>query len=66
MSKAMFTDIFGMYLPTELQEILKDCLVEKCELNIDERTIKALVRPENYINKNIKEAEKSLYNAKTA
>ena len=52
MSKAMFTDIFGMYLPTELQEILKDCLVEKCELNIDERTIKALVRPENYINKN--------------
>ena len=31
MSKAMFTDIFGMYLPTELQEIMKDYISQGLE-----------------------------------
>lgn len=51
MGKALFSDIFGMYLGDELNNKVKDCLVEKCNLDVENRSLNAVLQAEDYINK---------------
>lgn len=51
MAKALFSDIFGIYFGDELSEIIVGIRVEKCKLDIENRSLCAELRSEGYITK---------------
>ncbi len=51
MAKAAFADIFAAYLTDKLNEITQFSTIEKCELDLQGRTLNALIKSETYINR---------------
>lgn len=51
MSKPLFSDIFGMYLGDELNSLLSEAVLESCSLDMEERTVNAVIRSKLYINR---------------
>ena len=49
--KPLFSDIFGMYFGEEVNNILKESQIEKCNLDINKRTLQAEIKSNGYINK---------------
>lgn len=49
MSKPLFSDIFGVFPETETAELLSDSTVEKCSLDMENRTLEALLLSSCYI-----------------
>ncbi len=53
MAKPLFAEVFGGFIGGEALEKIKDAKVENCELNIDDRSLKVVLSPENYIERKI-------------
>ena len=52
MSKPLFSEIFGVFPDTETAELLENCTVESCNLDIDSRSLTVKFFNDIYINKN--------------
>ena len=53
MAKALFADIFGAYLNNDINNAVGKAYIEKCELDVENRTLNVQIEAENYINKSI-------------
>jgi len=53
MAKALFADIFGAYFNNDINNAVGKAYIEKCELDIENRTLNVQIEAENYINKAI-------------
>ncbi len=53
MSKPKFSDIFGVFPQKEIAEILENCIIEKCALQIEQRSISCLFFSDAYINRDV-------------
>ena len=51
MAKPLFSEIFGMYLGDELNSVVAECLLERCELDMENRSVEAVIRSDYYIDK---------------
>ena len=51
MEKPLFSEIFGMYLGDELNSVVAECLLERCELDMENRSVEAVIRSDYYIDK---------------
>jgi len=51
MAKANFSDLFGMYIPTEINEKVGNSVVEKCNLDIQSRSMKIEIKADFYIDR---------------
>ena len=49
MGKALFSEIFGAFVNTEIAGIFNKCEIERCSLETDERTLSLVLKSENYI-----------------
>lgn len=49
MSKALFSDIFGAFPDAETSELINNCIVDKCDLDIEARALNVQLKCENYI-----------------
>ncbi len=53
MAKPLFAEIFGGFIGEDALLKIKDAKVEICELNIDDRSLKLVLSPQNYIERKI-------------
>ena len=53
MAKALFADIFGAYFAQEVNDAVGTASIEKCELDIENRTLNVQMSSENYINREL-------------
>ena len=64
MGKALFSEIFGAFVNTEIAGIFNNCEIERCSLETDERTLSLVLKSENYITReNQKELNDALMGA---
>ena len=64
MGKPCFKEIFGCYFDEQLKNTIENSLVEKCELDIEKRSLNILLKPEGYVEKELqKKISNSLISA---
>lgn len=49
MSKALFSDIFDTGIPSDIAAEFKNCIIERCALDTEERTLNTVLKSEKYI-----------------
>lgn len=49
MSKALFSDIFDTGIPSDIAAEFKNCIIERCALDTEERTLNTALKSEKYI-----------------
>lgn len=49
MSKALFSDIFDMGIPSGIAAEFNNCIIERCELDTENRTLNTVLKSEKYI-----------------
>lgn len=49
MSKALFSDIFDTGIPSDIADEFNNCIIERCALDMDERTLNTRLKSEKYI-----------------
>lgn len=49
MSKALFSDIFDTGIPSDIAAEFKNCIIERCALDTEERTLDTVLKSEKYI-----------------
>ncbi len=54
MSKPFFSDIFGVFPQDETAKLLENCVIEACQLGIENRAINCTLSSSVYINRNIR------------
>ena len=54
MSKALFSDIFDTGIPSDIAAEFKNCIIERCALDTEERTLDTVLKSEKYISAEMK------------
>lgn len=54
MSKALFSDIFDTGIPSDIAAEFKNCIIERCTLDTEERTLDTVLKSEKYISAEMK------------
>ena len=54
MSKALFSDIFDTGIPSDIAAEFNNCIIERCALDTEERTLDTVLKSEKYISAEMK------------
>ena len=54
MPKALFSDIFDTEIPSDIAAEFKNCIIERCALDTEERTLDTVLKSEKYISAEMK------------
>ena len=57
MAKPLFAELFGGFFGEDALSKIKDAKVEGCELNIDDRSLKLALSPDNYIERKMEDLQ---------